>query len=86
MEKYVTMDDILFVEKKIKSSKNYLTPNELWKLLHGYFRTKAELGTILEYFIHENRIIIDSIDGRIVWIWNPKVADRILRNRSLLIT
>ena len=85
MQDYVTINDIEFVEKKIKSSKRYLTPNELWSELKGRFRTKAELGTILEYLLHENRIIFDNIDGRIVWIWNPRNVDRILKNKSLLI-
>jgi hypothetical protein len=85
MMQYVTYEDILFVEKKIKSLKCYPTPNELWKEMRGRFKTKAELGTIIEYLLNKNRIILDNIDGKIIWIWNPKLAKRILLNRSLLI-
>ena len=85
MQKYVTIDDVEFVENKIRKLNYYPTPNELWKEMNDRFKTKAELGTIIEYFSNERKIIIDKRDGRLVWIHNPKVANRILANRSLLI-
>jgi len=75
MREYATSEDVLFVESKIKKSNNYPTINELWKSLHGRFKTKDELGTIIEYFLNENMILIDK--GRIVWIHNPKLANLI---------
>jgi len=83
MKDYVTGDDVLFVENKIKKLKYYPTPNELWKEMKGRFRRKAELGSILEYFLNSNMIIFDM--GRIVWIWNPKESKRIFSNKGLII-
>jgi len=83
LTQYVTAKDVLVVKDKIKSAKNYLTPNELWKTLKGRFKTKAELGTILEYLRNENMIVFD--EGQIVWISNPRASNRIWFNRSLLI-
>ena len=57
MKDFVTSDEVLFVEKKIKSLKYYPTPIELWKELHGKFKNKNELGSILEYFINEKYFI-----------------------------
>ena len=41
MQKYVTIDDVLFVEDKIKKLDYYPTPNELWKEMKGRFKTKT---------------------------------------------
>ena len=86
MKDYVTAGDVLFVEDKIKSLNYYPTPNELWKELKGRkgrFNRKAELGAIIDYFLHKSMIIFDK--GEIVWIWNPKFADKIFSNKSLII-
>jgi len=85
MKDYVTGEDVEFVEKKIKSLNYYPTPNELWKEMKGRFRAKNELGSILEYFMNERKIILDKIDGKIIWIDNPRLTNRILRNPRLMI-
>ena len=85
MQKYVTFDDVEFVENKIKKLDYYPTPNELWKEMKGRFKIKAELGTIIEYFLNERKIILDKRDGRIIWIENSNLAKRILRNPRLMI-
>jgi hypothetical protein len=83
MEKYVTSEDVLFVEKKIKTSKKDLTPSQLWKSLRGHFRTKAELGTILKYFENEKMIILDD-EKKIVWIKNPYLMN-LLQTRGFVV-
>jgi len=85
MKDYVTGDDVEFVENKIKKLDYYPTPNELWKEMKGRFKRKCELGTIIEYFLNENKIILDKRDGTIVWIHNPKLTNRILQNPRLFI-
>ena len=84
MQKYVTIDDIEFVENKIKKLNYYPTPNELWKEMKGRFKIKAELGTIIEYFLNENKIILDRRDGTIVWIDNPKLTN-LLQKRGFVV-
>ena len=66
MQKYVTFDDIEFVENKIKKLDYYPTPNELWKEMKGRFKRKCELGTIIDHFLNKNKIILDKRDGKIV--------------------
>jgi hypothetical protein len=82
MKNYVEIKDVFFVEDKIKSLKYYPTPNELWKELKGRFRTKNELGTIIDYFLNENMIILDK--GKIVLIHNPPL-NRLLKMRGYIV-
>jgi len=82
MKDYVTSDDVLFVEEKIKKLKYYPTPNELWKEMKGHFRRKNELGTIIEYFLNENKLILDK--GKIVWIHNPRLTN-LLQRRGFVV-
>jgi len=83
MQKYVTFDDVEFVENKIKKLDYYPTPNQLWKEMKGRFKRKCELGTIIEYFLNENKIIFDKRDGTIIWIHNPKL-DKVLQKRGFV--
>jgi len=80
MQDYVTAEDVLFVEDKIKSLPYYPTPNELWKEMNGHFRRKAELGTIIDYFLSENKVLLGK-DHRLIWIKNPRL-DKLLQNRG----
>lgn len=83
MRDYVTSDDVLFVEKKIKSLKYYPTPNELWKEMHNRFRTKAELGAIIELFENENKLIFDK-EGKLIWIKNQRLMN-VLNTRGFVV-
>lgn len=79
--KYIELKDVQAVEDKIKKL-DYPTPNELWKSLHGRFRTKNELGGVIEYFLKENMILLDK--GHIVWIYNPKL-NNLLQRRGFVV-
>jgi len=85
MKDYVTSDDVFFVEDKIKALDYYPTPNELWKELKGRkgrFNRKAELGAIIEYFLHSNMAILDK--GKLVWIENPLLS-KLLKKRGFVV-
>jgi len=81
MQQYVELKDVFKVEDKIKQM-DYPTPNELWKALKGRFKTKNELGGVIDYFLKENMVILDR--GRIVWIKNPKL-NKLLHRRGFVV-
>jgi len=81
MQQYVELKDVFKVEEKIKQM-DYPTPNELWKALKGKFKTKNELGGVIDYFLKENMIILDK--GHIVWIKNPKL-NKLLKTRGFVV-
>jgi len=78
---YVELKNVQATEDKIKQL-NYPTPNELWEKMKGKFRTKNELGGVLDYFLKENMILFDK--GRIVWIRNPKL-NGLLQQRGFFV-
>ncbi len=75
---YPRLDTVLMVEETIRKAKEYPTKAELLKHLPKKMMYQTFL-LILDYLEKSNKIHIDKKDGRIVWIWNPRGVDEILR-------
>jgi len=68
------LDTVLMVEDTIKRLDYYPTKNQLWRALPKMVMWQT-FGVIIDYLLKSNKIIIDSRDGRIVWVAadNPKL-------------
>jgi len=75
------LDTVLMVEEFIEKNSGEYNQTELFnnlpkKMLWQTFRI------ILAYLENLNKIVINK-DGTITWIWNPKLVEKYLRNKSL---
>jgi hypothetical protein len=75
---YPRLDTVIMVEETIRKAKQYPTKTELLKHLPKKMMYQTFL-LILDYLERSNKIFIDKKDGRIVWIWNPKGVDELLK-------
>ena len=74
-----TLDTVLMVEEVIKENSGEYNRTRLWKSLPRKVMWQTFL-VILEYLESINKIAFDK-EGKIAYIWNPKLA-RILRQRK----
>lgn len=75
---YPRLDTVIMVEEAIRKAKEYPTKAELLKHLPKKMMYQTFL-LILDYLEKSNKIYIDRKDGRIVWIWNQKGVEEILK-------
>ncbi len=75
---YPRLDTVIMVEEAIKNAGEYPTKAELIKHLPKKMMYQTFL-LILDYLEKSNKILIDRKDGRIVWIWNPKGIDELVK-------
>jgi hypothetical protein len=80
---YPRLDTVLMVEEAIKNAKEYPTKAELLKSLPKKMMYQTFL-LILDYLEKSNKIYIDRIDGRIVWIWDPEGVRKLLKPNLLV--
>ena len=80
---YPRLDTVIMVEEAIKKAKEYQTKAELLRNLPKKVMYPTFL-LILDYLEKSNKVYIDRKDGRIVWIWNPKGVEEVVR-RGLVI-
>ncbi|MBI5047054.1 hypothetical protein HZC07_04985 [Candidatus Micrarchaeota archaeon] len=71
------------VEETIKKARNYPTKAELLRNLPKKVMYPTFL-LILDYLEKSNKIHIDKKDGQIVWIWNPKGVEELLKNNLVI--
>jgi hypothetical protein len=71
------------VEEAIKNAGEYPTKAELLKSLPKKMMYQTFL-LILDYLEKSNKIYIDRKDGRIVWIWNPKGVEELLKKELVI--
>ena len=81
--RYPTLDTVLMVEETIEKYSGEVNRTELWKKLPRKVMWQTYL-MVLDYLAYSNKIITDPRDGKIVWIWNPKLA-KLLEKRGLII-
>ncbi len=72
-----TLESVLMVEGAIQKYSGELGKYQLWKRLPRKMMYQT-FQTILDYLDYSNKIILDK-DGKIVWIWNPKLVKRLIR-------
>ncbi|UCD03471.1 MAG: hypothetical protein JSV63_03710 [Candidatus Aenigmatarchaeota archaeon] len=66
------------VEKTIEKAGEFKNKRQLWTSLPKKIMYQTLL-TILDYLEYSHKILIDK-DGSIVWIWNPKLIERVIRS------
>jgi hypothetical protein len=80
---YPRLDTVIMVEETIKKLDYYPTRMELWKALPRKVMYQT-FSMIIDYLISLGKIIIDSRDNRIVWVWNPELIKRINKKGLIL--
>ena len=79
---YPRLDTVIMVEETIKKLDFYPTKTELWKKLPKKVMYQT-FSIIIDYLIDIGKIMIDK-DGRIVWVWNPKMVKKIAKKGLVL--
>lgn len=72
-----TLESVLMVENTIKESDDYLGKYQLWKSLPKKMMYQT-FQVILDYLLDSGKIIVDK-DKKIVWIFNPSLVKKILK-------
>lgn len=75
---YPRLDTVLMVEEAIKKAKEYPSKAALLRDLKKKIMYPTFL-LILDYLEKSNKIYIDKEDGKIIWIWDPKGVEKILK-------
>ncbi len=78
-----TLDTVLMVEETVKKNSGEFTRRKIWLKLPRKVMWQTYVK-IIEYLESINKIII-SKEGIVVYIWNPKLAEKFLKlNRRRL--
>jgi len=75
---YPRLDTVIMVEETIRKAKEYPTKAALLRSLKKKVMYQTFL-LILDYLEKSNKIYLDRKDGKILWIWNPKGVEEILK-------
>lgn len=75
---YPSLKTVLMVEKAIEKEGEFRNKRQLWLSLPKKIMYQTLL-IILDYLEASHKIFIDK-DGSIVWIWNPKLIDKVLKS------
>lgn len=76
-----TLDTVLMVERIIEENSGEYNRTELWKKLPRQVMWQTFL-VILDYLESINKIAFDK-DGKIAYIWNPKLAQMLRRRKKV---
>ncbi len=72
-----TLESVLMVEEAIRKHSGEFGKYQLWKRLPRKMMYQT-FQTILDYLEYSNKIVIDK-EGKIVWIWNPGLVKRLIK-------
>jgi hypothetical protein len=78
---YPRLDTVLMVEEAIKKAKEYPSKRQLWLSLPKKIMYQT-FNLILEYLEESGKIVIK--DGKIIWIWNPKLVEKYLKSKLVV--
>lgn len=78
---YPRLDTVLMVEEAIKKAKEYPSKRQLWISLRKKVMYQT-FNLIVEYLEESGKIVIK--DGRVIWIWNPKLVARYLKSNLVI--
>jgi len=78
-----TLDTVMMVERTIEEKSGEYNRTELWKTLPRKVMWQTFL-VILEYLESINKIAFDR-EGKIAYIWNPKLAQRLSRRKEVIV-
>lgn len=74
---YPRLDTILMIEETIQKSKEYPSKRSLWLSLPKKVMYQTFV-LVLDYLEESGKIEIK--DGKIIWIWNPKLVKKYLKS------
>ena len=68
------------VEEKIRKAKEYPSKRQLWLSLPKQTMYQT-FNIVLDYLEESGKIIIK--DGKIIWVWNPKLVEKYVKSELL---
>jgi len=78
-----TLETVLMVEETIEKESGEFNRTELWKNLPRKVMWQTYV-LVIDYLLYSNKIAVDPRDGKIIWIWNPKLIKK-LKEKNLII-
>jgi hypothetical protein len=78
---YPRLDTVLMVEEALKKAKEYPSKRQLWLSLPKRVMYQT-FNLILEYLKESGKIVIK--DGKIIWIWNPKLVEKYSKSKLVV--
>ena len=78
---YPRLDTVLMVEKLIYDTSGTYTKKQLWDKLPKKMMYQT-FSVIIDYLLYSNKIAVDK-EGKIGWIWNPKLVRKYLKGKDL---
>jgi len=78
---YPRLDTVLMVEDAVKKAREYPSKRQLWISLHKKVMYQT-FNLILEYLEDSGKIAVK--DGRVIWIWNPKLVEKYLKSNLVV--
>lgn len=77
-----TLGTVLMVERTIEKYSGEFNRTELWKNLPKKVMWQTYL-IILDYLKQSNKIIIESRENKIIWIWSPQMVRKLEKSGML---
>ena len=78
---YPRLDTVLMVEEMIKKTSGEFTKKPLWEKLPKKVMYQT-FSLIIDYLLETMKIAVDR-EGKICWIWNPKLVEKYLKRPDL---
>ena len=79
--RFPRLDTVLMVEKSIQEHDGEFKKKELWEKLPKKMMYQT-FCVVVDYLIYSSKISIDG-EGKIGWIYNPKLAQKYLARKDL---
>ena len=78
---YPRLDSVLMVEKIIFDTSGEFNKTQLWGRLPKKMMYQT-FSVIIDYLLYSGKIAADR-EGKICWIWNPKLVQKYLKRKDL---
>lgn len=78
---YPQLDTVLMVEEFIRENSGEYKKRSLWEALPRKMMYQT-FCVVFNYLLYSNKIALDR-EGKIAWIWNPRLARRFLNRPEL---
>jgi hypothetical protein len=69
------------VEEKIRKAKEYPSKRQLWLSLPKQIMYQT-FNIVLDYLEESGKIVIK--DGKIIWVWNPKLVEKYVKSKLVV--
>ncbi|PIN91336.1 hypothetical protein COU57_01080 [Candidatus Pacearchaeota archaeon CG10_big_fil_rev_8_21_14_0_10_32_14] len=78
---YPRLDSVLMVEKFIYDNSGTYKKKQIWERLPKKMMYQT-YSVIIDYLLYAGRIAVDS-EGKIAWIWDPKLVRKYIKRTDL---